>query len=104
MNAPPPLLKRRAVVPVVVFVLLVGALALSLSRSDLPPRLDSISPEIGTPGGVLVLKGRHFGPERLGGSVTISGTRPTSSSYLEWTDTQISPYRNRYFVFRKPEV
>jgi hypothetical protein len=90
MNAPPPLLKRRAVVPVVVFVLLVGALALSLSRSDLPPRLDSISPEIGTPGGVLVLKGRHFGPERLGSSVTISGTRPTSSSYLEWTDTQIS--------------
>ena len=90
MNARRHLLKRQAVVPFAVFALLVGAFILSLSRSELPPRLDSISPEIGTPGGVLVLKGRHFGHERVSSAVTISGTRPTSSSYLEWTDTQIS--------------
>ncbi len=90
MNGLRLLLKRRAVVPIIVFILLAGTFVFSLSRSELPPRLENISPEIGTPGGVLVLKGKHFGQEKLGSSVSISGIRPTSSSYLEWNDTQIS--------------
>ncbi|MBN1686309.1 MAG: IPT/TIG domain-containing protein [Spirochaetales bacterium] len=59
-------------------------------ESEKPPVLTSISPSIGTPGGVLVLSGRNFGSVRGNGSVSISGKRPTSSSYLEWTDTSIS--------------
>ena len=83
-------IRRRATLPVAVFLILLAVLVISLSRSEKPPVLVSISPPIGTPGGVLTLKGRHFGGERLSGSVSISGTRPTTSSYLEWTDTVIS--------------
>ena len=90
MNAVRRLFKRPATLPVILFVLFSGVLAFSLYRSDHPPRLETISPEIGTPGGVLVLKGRHFGNEKLSGSVSISGIRPISPSYLEWTDTRIS--------------
>ena len=82
--------KSRATLPVAIFILLIGVLVISLAGSERPPVLESISPAIGTPGGVLVLKGRHFGEERLSGGVSISGTRPTSASYLEWTDTHIS--------------
>ncbi|MBT3273816.1 MAG: transglutaminase [Spirochaetales bacterium] len=81
---------HKATLPVLIFAAFIGVLFLSLSRSEKPPRLQSISPEIGTPGGVLLIKGRHFGSERLGSSVSISGTRPTSTSYLEWSDSQIS--------------
>lgn len=84
------ILHHKATIPVAIFVLLVAALVYSLSRSERPPRLESISPEIGTPGGVLVLKGKYFGNEQLSSAVSISGTRPTSHSYLEWTDTRVS--------------
>ncbi len=84
------ILRKPATLPVFIFLVLLGVLAISLSRSAQPPVLESISPSIGTPGGVLVLQGRNFGNQRLSGSVSISGTRPTSSSYLEWTDESIS--------------
>ena len=84
------ILRKPATLPVFIFLVLLGVLAISLSRSAQPPVLESISPSIGTPGGVLVLQGRNFGNQRLSGSVSISGTRPTSSSYLEWTDKSIS--------------
>jgi IPT/TIG domain len=86
----PRVIHHKATIPLFLFVAVLGALMFSLSRSEKPPRLESISPEIGTPGGVLVLKGRNFGEARFGSSVSVSGTRPSSSSYLEWTDTQIS--------------
>ena len=76
--------------PVILFLGLVAVLVLSLGKSERPPRLDGINPEIGKPGGVLVLRGRHFGNNKAGASVIIAGKRPTTSSYLEWTDTQIS--------------
>ena len=82
-------LRNRATVPVSIFLVLIGILVISVSRSEKPPVLESISPPIGTPGGVLELKGRNFGNERQSGTVSISGTRPTSLSYLDWTDTTI---------------
>jgi hypothetical protein len=62
----------------------------SLVVSDRPPRIDRISPEIGVPGGILVVEGANFGSTRDRSSVSIGGVRPTTSSYLEWTPTRIS--------------
>ena len=54
------------------------------------PRIESITPEVGAPGKVLVISGEHFGTARNGAEVIFAGTRPNSTSYLEWTDTRIS--------------
>lgn len=82
--------RGRATIPIIVFVILVCALAISLYFTDRPPIVESMSPEIGEPGGILVLRGMHFGEERLNSAVSIAGSRPTASSYLEWTDNRIS--------------
>ncbi|MAG14007.1 MAG: transglutaminase [Spirochaetales bacterium] len=83
-------IRHRATIPTILFAGLVCLLVLSLNRSDKPPRLESIAPEIGSPGGVMVLRGRYFGRDKRSSSVIIAGKRPTTSSYLEWGDTQIS--------------
>ena len=82
--------KKPAFIPTLLFSTLVATLIISLSVSAKPPRIDRIVPEIGLPGGVLVVEGENFGSERGRSSVAIGSVRPTSSSYLEWTDSRIS--------------
>jgi transglutaminase-like putative cysteine protease len=59
------------------------------------PVIHSIDPKIGQMGEVLTIRGENFGKERDVSFVTIAGTAPTSSAYLDWQDDRIS--------FRVPE-
>ena len=81
---------RRNILPFAIFLLLVSVLAVSLSLTDRPPVVVTISPTIGLPGSVLVVEGKNFGDSRSGSSVLLAGARPTSNTYVEWTDTRIS--------------
>lgn len=65
---------------------LIGGLALLTQRK---PVLASVTPSIGEPGEVIVLKGKHFGNERGDGWVEIGGDRLSGSAFIDWTDTTI---------------
>ena len=54
------------------------------------PEIETIYPRIGMMGDVLSIRGRGFGDERNESFITIAGTSPTSSSYLSWSDKEIS--------------
>ena len=83
------IVRHKAFLTIVVLAALVGIFIFSSQFTDRAPVVASISPEIGFPGNVLVIRGKHFGDSRQGGEVTIAGVRPTSSSYLEWTNERI---------------
>ncbi|MEW5817531.1 MAG: transglutaminase domain-containing protein [Spirochaetota bacterium] len=82
--------KHRAFLPFTLFIVVVILFSFSSQFSDRPPVIKLITPEVGYPGDILVLVGKHFGKERKGGEVTIAGARPVSASYLEWHDERIS--------------
>ncbi|MDR3333857.1 MAG: IPT/TIG domain-containing protein [Treponema sp.] len=54
------------------------------------PLIVSIDPRVGTMGEVLTIRGHNFGNERDESYITIAGTPPTFSSYIQWTDESIS--------------
>ena len=83
-------LKDQRSIPIIVFLLLVALYVLSSQMIEKDPRIDSITPEVGQPGKVLIISGEHFGRERNGSEVIFAGMRPHSNSYLEWSDTRIS--------------
>jgi transglutaminase-like putative cysteine protease len=73
-------------------LVLVSALSLAsylAARSLSRPRIESLEPSLGEPGGEVVLRGRHFGASRGEGRVDVDGMVPTSSSYLSWSDAEI---------------
>ncbi len=85
------LLRRHdAFPPVVAFLALVLVLLVSMHFSNRPPVIESISPDVGYPGTVLLIRGSFFGARRGSSEVLIAGVRPSISSYLEWTDRRIS--------------
>ncbi len=84
------LVRHKAFVPVVLFLFITILFSFSSQFSDRPPEIESITPEIGVPGDVLIITGKNFGESRSGGEVLIAGTRPVSSSYIEWKDNRIS--------------
>ena len=53
------------------------------------PTLLGISPEVGKPGDILVLRGEGFGEERDSAYVEICGSRITGSGYVSWKDDEI---------------
>jgi transglutaminase-like putative cysteine protease len=53
------------------------------------PRIDSIDPRIGLMGEVITIYGENFGDRRGDSHVTIGGSSPTNSSYVEWSDSRI---------------
>ncbi|MDE5581768.1 MAG: IPT/TIG domain-containing protein [Treponemataceae bacterium] len=53
------------------------------------PTLSAISPEVGKPGDILVLRGNDFGEERGSGYVEICGSRITGSGYVSWKNDEI---------------
>jgi transglutaminase-like putative cysteine protease len=63
---------------------------LSLSCLGRGPRIDRIDPRIGNMGEVLTIEGSGFRDERGEGRVLMAGAAPTSSSYIDWSDTRIS--------------
>jgi hypothetical protein len=83
------ILKSKGFIPTVVVFALIFLVLFSSRLAGRPPQIDSITPESGKPGDVMIITGRYFGPER-DGEVRISGISPTSGEYVEWTDTTIS--------------
>ncbi len=53
------------------------------------PTLSDISPEVGKPGDILVLRGDDFGEERGSGYVEICGSRITGNGYISWKNDEI---------------
>jgi hypothetical protein len=53
------------------------------------PWLQSISPEIASPGELMVLRGRHFGQEQGLGEVSVAGYTITSRYIESWSDEEI---------------
>jgi len=84
------ILKSKGFVPTVIVVGLVLFVLVSSRLVGRPPQIDSITPANGKPGDVMIITGRYFGPSRATSEVRISGVSPTSSDYVEWTDTRIS--------------
>ena len=54
------------------------------------PIIYSLSPEVGTGGEVVTLKGAYFGSQRSDSYVELGGNRITASDYTIWTDSEIS--------------
>jgi hypothetical protein len=71
------------------FLLLVVLLSLAGCRAQAPV-IDSIYPQIGVMGEPVTIRGSFFGSERDVSYVTIAGTPPTSRSYLNWNDNEIT--------------
>ena len=84
------ILKSKGFIPTVVVIGLVLFVLLSSRLVGRPPQIDSITPTSGKPGDVMIITGRYFGTSRATSEVRISGVSPTSSDYVEWTDTRIS--------------
>ncbi len=84
------ILKSKGFIPTAVVVGLVLFVLLSSRLVGRPPQIDSITPTSGKPGDVMIITGHYFGPSRSTSEVRISGVSPTSSDYVEWTDSRIS--------------
>jgi hypothetical protein len=57
---------------------------------DSLPLIVSIEPRIGTPGETISISGKNFGETQGKSYITIANVLPTMSSYIEWTDTEIT--------------
>ncbi len=53
------------------------------------PEITEINPPIGSPGDLVIIRGRTFGPLRDTSYVEFGGSRLTSSSYISWQDDEI---------------
>jgi hypothetical protein len=93
-------IKSSGFIPIVLFVFLCAVYAVSSFYSSPAPVIESISPEIGYPGDVLEIKGRHFRtPDRKlersiimkpsGSAVYIARTRLVLSDFIYWSDEKI---------------
>jgi len=71
-------------------VIVLAAIAIPVARDRANrPVVVSIDPPIGEPGGLLVIKGKHFGARRGEGKVEFDGAAPTASAYISWIEDQI---------------
>ncbi|MBP5602574.1 MAG: IPT/TIG domain-containing protein [Treponema sp.] len=58
-------------------------------RNKPVPEIDSIVPSVGSPGDVIVIKGKNFGDVRDMSYVEFAGSKLTASSYISWQDDVI---------------
>jgi len=91
----PPRARRKGRRPAALLIALAvaaiaSAVAIPVARDRAHrPVIVAIDPPIGEPGGMLVIKGRNFGPSRGESKVEFDGAAPTASSYLAWLDDRI---------------
>ena len=74
--------------------LAVAAIAISvvliISFKNKPvPEIEAIVPPVGSPGDVVVIKGKNFGDVRDMSYVEFAGSKLTASSYISWQDDTI---------------
>ncbi|MDR1108857.1 MAG: IPT/TIG domain-containing protein [Spirochaetaceae bacterium] len=82
--------KSSAFIPMISLVLCVlGGFGLTACEEP-PPFISSISPRLGIPGELLIISGKNFGESQDKSYVTIAQIFPTMSSYIAWTDTEIT--------------
>ena len=74
------------VIFVVIFVVVSVILRVKVKQI---PEITSINPPIGSPGDLIIIEGKNFGPLRDTSYVEFGGSRLTSSSYLSWKDDEI---------------
>ena len=53
------------------------------------PEISSITPPIGAPGDLVIIKGKDFGETKNTSYVEFGGSKLTASSYISWSDTEI---------------
>ena len=82
--------KNKLFFPLLVFIIILILFIFNSRFSERWPFIESITPTVGLPGSVLIVKGKHFGNTRQGSEVVIAGSRLTSSSYIKWSDEFIS--------------
>lgn len=79
----------RALVWVVLILAFVSVSVILRLKVRQYPEISEISPQIGSPGDLVVIKGKNFGAVKDSGYVDFGGSRLTSSSYLSWHDDEI---------------
>ena len=74
--------------------LVVAAIAVSIFlivgiRNKPVPEIEAIVPPVGSPGDVIVIKGKNFGEARDMSYVEFAGSKLTASSYISWNNDTI---------------
>ena len=74
--------------------LVVAAIAVSIFlivgiRNKPVPEIEAIVPPVGSPGDVIVIKGKNFGEARDMSYVEFAGSKLTASSYISWDNDTI---------------
>jgi len=82
--------KHEFFIPALVFLALLGIFYITTQVSGNPPQIAGITPEIANPGQVIVITGTNFGEKTQNSYIIVAERKPTSSHYIEWTNTRIS--------------
>ena len=74
--------------------LVVAAIAVSIflivgMHNKPVPEIEAIVPPVGSPGDVIVIKGKNFGETRDMSYVEFAGSKLTASSYISWNNDTI---------------
>ncbi|MFO8064260.1 MAG: transglutaminase domain-containing protein [Spirochaetota bacterium] len=81
--------RRSALLATAVFLVLLAAFYVLLSVSGAKPVIEETEPAAVAPGEELIITGSHFGDSRGSSKVRLGGSAPTSSAYVEWSDSRI---------------
>ncbi len=82
-------MKHPAVIPLSIFIILTILYIILSLLTGRNPQIDHLNPSVAFPGETILIEGEHFGDSFENGFVIIAGIRPTVSSYIKWTDTEI---------------
>ena len=82
-----PIIRLAVAVFVIAFIL--GSILIINKKTKPYPEIESITPPVGSPGDVVLIRGKNFGDVRDMSYVEIAGARLTASSYISWTDNCI---------------
>lgn len=79
----------RAVCAVLVIAAVLSVVFVIGYKHRAVPEIESINPPVGSPGDIIVIKGKNFGDVRDMSYVEFAGSRLTASSYISWQDDSI---------------
>lgn len=79
----------RLVIEVLIIGAIVGTVYFVNYRRKPVPVIETIVPPVGSPGDVVLIKGKNFGDIRDMNYVEIAGSKLTASSYISWNDNCI---------------